>query len=252
VTHQAGDVIDGRVPLDSGDGGPGAAVRVLLAGDSVARGLAPTLKAALDDGGGSDVRFLLMPVVRPEPLVRLSWEGPMRAFDPQVVVLSVGVWETGRILIEAGSLDDPAWRDRYEADVLDPWVRFLTDQGARLLWVGNPAVGDPEVTERLLAYNELLAALPGRWPQVAYVSSAVALNGVDDAQFREVVIGPDGTPVRSRQVDGLHLCVEGALRLAAVIAEALDGLVPTRPGWERGAWREDAEAFPPERCPPVA
>jgi hypothetical protein len=230
---------------------PRSPVRVLLAGDSVMRNLAPALKAALGDGGRADVRFILAAVIQNDPTVRITWEEQLRTFRPEIAVMFIGSWETFEIIRHGGVLGDPAWRAQYERDILDPWVQFITSGGARVVWVGNAVAGDPAVTDNFAAYDNVLRALPERWPQVTFVTSAVALNGSVGPGYHDVVMGDDGVPVRTRQTDGLHLCADGAARLAAVVVDALAPAVVARPGWDSGPWRRDTAIFPPEKCPPV-
>jgi hypothetical protein len=225
---------------------PARPVRVMLAGDSIMGGLAPAVKAALA-GGRADVRYKLTPAIQGDPPLRLSWEQELPVFDPDVIVLFLGVWETVTAAMHGYDIDDPAGRARYEQEILDPWVRFITSDGARVVWIGHAPVDRADIQPRLVAYEPLLQALPDRWPQVRYLSSTPALNG-EDAGFHASVIGADGRRVRTRQVDGLHLCPDGAARLAAVLLGLLD-LPATSPDWPTGPWRADAKAFPPGTCP---
>ena len=64
------------------------------------------------------------------------------------------------------------------------------------------------------------------------------------------MVGADGTNVRTRQVDGLHLCAAGAERLGRVLLDALvaDFHAHVKAGWEAGAWQREA-VYPPASCP---
>lgn len=229
-----------------------APARVLLGGDSVMGSLVPALKAALGRGGQADVRFMLIPALDQDAALRAAVERQLSIFDPDVVVLFVGVWETGQIERRYGvPLTDPSWQEPYEREVLDPWLQLVTARGAEVLWIGNPPVPAEIFRERFAGYEEVLRRLPARWPRVRYLSSSVALNGTVGPEVHDVITGTDGIPIRTRQTDGLHLCPDGAARLAAAVAAELVPTVRVRSvdGWEAGPWRQDAQAFPPEQCP---
>jgi hypothetical protein len=144
---------------------------------------------------------------------------------------------------------DPTWRTQYEANVLDPWLQLITSRGASVIWIGNPAVGNDEANAAFGALNEAYADLPNRWPAVTYLSAQEALNG-PSAGFHDVITGEDGAWVRTRQLDGLHLCPGGAARLAELVVAELESAwkATEAPGWQDGAWR-GADVYPGESCP---
>jgi hypothetical protein len=222
--------------------------KVLLAGDSMAGNLAPALKAALASGTVTDVRFKLTPALQGDPPLRQSWERELPTFDPDVVVMFLGVWETASAPAHGWNLG--TGRAAYEAGVIDPWVQLITSSGARVLWITHAPVQAKDLTDRLPVFNDVVQALPARWPQVEVVSATAALNG-DDKAFRNSVPGPDGGRRRTRQIDGFHLCPEGAARLAAVLVDRLGGPVAEAGDWASGSWRGDRQAFPAGKCPPV-
>jgi hypothetical protein len=199
--------------------------------------------------GRASVRFLLTPTILRDPTVRFFWDRQLAEFRPDVIVLFLGIWEAGEIARSGGSLADAEWRGRYERDVIDPWVRLLTAGGARLVWIGNPVVGTPEATVALAQLDEVVRGLPARWPLVRPVAAGPALNGPGDA-YQDVLVD-DGVPVRTRQLDGLHLCAGGAARLTDLVLAALDPWPAPVAGWRQGPWRADP-AYPADGCPPVA
>jgi hypothetical protein len=233
---------------------PADPLRVTLAGDSVMAGLAPAVEAALEGGGGAEVEFVLTPSILRDATVRFSWAEQLETFDPDVVVMFVGTWELGEVTNAIGTAvgpQDPAWRETYERDVLDPWVELVTSAGAEILWLGAPAVPAPEVNALFDSLNTSYRALPDRFPAVTYLDSTAALAG-PEAGFQPTVTAADGTELRVRQVDGLHLCPDGAVLLAgALLAELEDERdLSVAPGWEHGSWR-DHEEYPIENCPPL-
>ncbi len=217
----------------------GRPLRVAMAGDSVMAGLDPAVRWALQGSGAAEVRFVLTPSLLRDPTVRFTWTQQLDSFDPDVVVMFVGTWETGQVL-------DP---DSYPEEVLDPWVELLVSRGAEVVWIGNPLVGGDEANERFATLNGLLAELPDRWPQVTYLPAGLALDS-PDGTFQPTLELDDGTVVRTRQLDGLHLCPDGAGLLADLVLGELGGRwqVEPVPGWRDGGWRDEA-VYPADQCP---
>jgi hypothetical protein len=224
--------------------------KVLLAGDSMAGNVAPALKAALASGTVTDVRFKLTPALQGDPPLRQSWERELPLFDPDVVVMFLGVWETASAPAHGWTMEGPG-RATYEAEVIDPWLRLITAYGARVVWITHAPVDNKDLVGRLPIFDAVVRALPTRWPQVEVVSATEALNGEEGPVFHNHVVGPDGVPRRTRQTDGFHLCPEGAARLAAVLADHLGGPVPEAGDWAPGPWRGDRQAFPAGKCPAI-
>ncbi len=242
----------GRIPT------PADPLRVVMAGDSVMAGLSPAVKAALESGGAAQVRFVLTPSILRDATVRFIWEQQLEQFDPDVIVMFVGTWESRAVEDAAGeslTLGDPRWRSSYENQVVDPWVRLISSKGARVVWIGNAAAVNPEANMVFAGLNTVYASLPERFPQVSYLDSSAALQGESRA-FTPVTVDGAGELVRTRQVDGLHLCPDGARLLGAKVVDALvaDWAVPVGDGWQdaQASWRSSDTLYPPDHCPPVA
>ncbi len=225
-------------------------LRVVLAGDSVMAGLAPAVKAALEAAGTTTVRFILTPSILRDPTVRFTWNQQLTQFDPEVVVMFVGTWESGVVQgITKESVDAPGWQDHYEQTVLDPWIQLITSRGASVLWLGNPIVHNDDANHAFAALNAAFRALPSRWPAVSYLDTNPILNGAAPG-YHDIIARPDGRVVRTRQTDGLHLCAPGAALLGEVVADDLAARfkATVAPGWQQGAWTADA-VYPPASCP---
>jgi hypothetical protein len=225
-------------------------LRIVLAGDSVMAGLAPALKAAVEADGTSQVRFVLTPSILRDPTVRFKWNQELEGFNPEVIVMFVGTWESEVLRTGTGAAStDPTWRTQYEANVLDPWLQLITSRGASVIWIGNPAVGNAEANAAFAALNEAYAELPDRWPSVTYLSAQEPLNGPAPG-FHDVITGDDGSWVRTRQIDGLHLCPAGAALLAEEVVRELTSVWKANeaPNWQDGDWR-GADVYPGGSCP---
>lgn len=227
-------------------------LRLLLAGDSVMAGLAPALRAALADS--AEVRFLLTPSILRDATVRFAWTRELEVFDPDVVVMLVSIWEVGEVQQSRGQsvpTGREGWFESYRRDVLDPWLDLLTSRGAHVFWIGAPVVRDANVNLSFTVINQAFKASAEGRPDVTYVDPGPVLRGTDGS-FSSGARLDDGTIVRTRQTDGLHLCPEGARLLAADLIANLARVHDVRVAedWITGSWRTDP-AYPADRCPPI-
>ena len=224
-------------------------LRVIFAGDSVMAELAPAAIEALNRGRRVEAKFVLSPGVTLDDGAAVIWQQQLEDFDPELVVVLVGTWETGGQLGVPGS---PGWREQYDSLVLDPFVQLLTSTEAELVWVGMPAVSDPESTFVLVELNSAYSELPSRFDGVTYIPGGEFLSAPTGG-FAEFLDGPNG-PERVRRVDGLHLCPPGAERLAKPVLDHIVGRwnVPVAEDWRDGDWRRPPILDKPEECPPDA
>lgn len=231
----------GRVPT------AGDPLRVLLAGDSVMAGLAPAVTAAVESGGGADATFTLTPALPHQDLDWAGWQARLAELDPEVVVVLVGVWER-----TYSNISNPAWRAGFDAGVRDPFAQMITDSGARLVWVGMPAVPNAALSLEFAALNQAFqqqaeASTDGT---VQYVDGPAAV-AAPDGTHPAVIPRPGGTLARVRQVDGTHLCADGSTLIARSVLATLqeDWQVPVSSGWTTDIWR--AGVGTPAQCPPA-
>ncbi|MEL7207036.1 MAG: hypothetical protein AAGK32_02185, partial [Actinomycetota bacterium] len=93
-------------------------------------------------------------------------------------------------------------------------------------------------------------ALPERSAAVTYLPGGEYVSAPDGG-FAEVLVDETGTAQRVRRVDGLHLCPEGAARIAEpVFAHLVEQWnVTVAEDWETGDWREPPQLAKPEECP---
>jgi hypothetical protein len=228
-------------------------LHITLAGDSVMAGLAPAVAAALEGEGSADVEFVLTPSVLRDATVRFSWQRELEAFAPDIVVMFVGIWELGEVAgAEQGAAGFEEWRSVYDRDVLDPWLEMIAASEAEVIWLGAPVVQADDVNLRFLSLNAAYRELEQRWDAVTYLDTSAELVG-SDGRFADVIPGPGGEPMRIRQVDGLHLCPDGAVLLTERLLEIISEERPVQvsEGWQDEDWRTLAQEYPAEACPPV-
>jgi hypothetical protein len=223
-------------------------LRVVFAGDSVMAELAPPASDALNRGGSTEAKFVLSPGVSLDAAGGVLWRQQLETFDPEVIVVLVGTWETGGTLGVPGA---PGWRARYDTEILEPFVDLVTSGGAELVWVGMPAVAEDESTFLLAELNAAYADLPARFDGVTYIAGGEYLSAPTGG-YAEFLDGVDG-PERVRRIDGLHLCPDGAVRLAEPVVGQIEERwnVPIADDWRSGDWRRPPILVKPEECPPV-
>jgi len=226
---------------DPDDGRP----RVLIAGDSVLAEAARPLAHALETTGAAHAGFLLAPKLPRTPSEAALWATAVEGYDPDVVVLSIGHWESQALLgdFARGDYLEPG---RYRRDLVDPAVATLTAGGAEVLWVGPTAIRDPEETALVGRLEEDYRAVAAERDDVAFADGDtwVAPDG-----YTDTLPGPDGTPVAVRRADGIHLCPDGQVLMAQGLLGALAPTIgPVDPGWVR-TW-EATRPSEPGGCAP--
>lgn len=242
------------LPLGGRRATPADPLRVVMAGDSVMAGLWPPVKAALETGGSAQVRFVLTPSILRDPTIRFTWEQQLADFKPDVILMFVGTWETRQVETATGrqlAIGDPDWRRTYEAEVLDPWISFISSGGAKVVWIGSPAVANEDANLLFYTLNQVFMEMPKRFPQVIYLDSAHELQGPSPG-FHEIIPDESGRLVRTRQLDGLHLCPGGAALVARPVLQYFTDTweVPLAFGWQALGWRDDPRVYPKGSCPP--
>ena len=231
---------------------------VLVAGDSLARGLYPPLEAALE-GPDREVDWeWVIGVVWPD--IAPTWERIFTVDQPDLLFVQLGTWEN-YLLREDTIIDtsDPAWKETYRRDFVDPWVKMAETSGSRVVWVAMPKSSEPGRSDQHLeldaiwrsAIEESAAthSAIGVDAPITWQDSAGVLTGLD-GEFQAVDNSVE-PPIRLFNIDGLHWCPGGAARMTEVLLGHLaeDLVISARPGWQDLGWDMDLEAYPPGECP---
>ncbi len=228
---------------------PDDPLRVTFAGDSVMSELAPAMIEALEATGETEARFVLAPSLARSGAELVIWNQELQAHDPDLVVLLVGLWEDR--VVGDGAYAAPGWARQYKAEVLDPFLDLVTSEGAKVLWVGMPAVRDDDATTRFATLNGAFAAAAEARDDVDYLPGG---NFVSAPEGGYTDVGPapvTGAPVRWRRIDGHHLCPDGAVAIAEPVLAAINEQWNVGVGyaWQQGAWRRPPLLHAPEECP---
>jgi hypothetical protein len=222
---------------------------VLVAGDSMVYDVTPAIEAALEP----DVAEVV-PVVAPTlgtEANRTTLVDQIETADVDVAIIMVGVWESRHVTASGATLGEPAFADEYPGEALEPIRESLAAVGGRLLISGPPPL-------RVEADEATIEALEAIWQSYAAAHDDVDFVDSDDwlggggiyVDFDAPSGVVDAASPRLRRADRIHLCVEGARRIAKgmldAIAPELDGRPPIDPAWEQGAW---TALIPEDECP---
>jgi hypothetical protein len=157
-------------------------------------------------------------------------------FDWPRHLLAVTAEERPKLVVYMGSANDgqelpyengyaavgsPAWRRVYGARV-GHTMSELTKEGAKVLWVGEPAMQQPQLSRYMLAMDEVCRAEAKTHPGVTFFNPGSVLNLPGWRYTPFVVIGGQDVSVR---LDGIHLNMAGSLFLADKLAPLITALL---------------------------
>jgi len=223
-------------------------LRVLMAGDSLMADISLAIASTVQDGGRAVARLAEEPSIPRDETTRDRWRQRLARFDPEVVVVLIGVWEAmatgGPGQYPLGSV---AWERAYRDRLLDPYVELLASRGAKVVWIGMPPVLDARRQRGFNAMNRAVRHLAEQSADLTYVPGD-RLLARPDGSWTAFLPGPQGNPQRVRRIDTTHLCAEGAVRLARPVLRFIDRQwdIPLAPNWPYRNWRW---VFPPAECP---
>lgn len=228
---------------------PEEPLRILMAGDSLMADVSLAIASTVQDGGSARAKLVAAPSVPRDDVTRALWRQQLAEYDPEVVVIMIGVWE-GMVEDSRSSADlgTVAWERRYRQAALIPYVDLLTSQGAQVIWIGMPPSPEPRRALEWTSINRAVRTLSGQRDDLTWVPGDELLAN-PDGSWAEFLPGPQGNPQRVRRVDTTHLCAEGAVRLARPVLNELEHQweIPLAPDWPNRNWRW---VFPAEDCPP--
>ncbi len=224
---------------------------VLVTGDSIVYDVAPAVEAALEPDI-ADVVSLVTPSLGTEPS-QSNLIGQIEEQDVDVAIVMVGIWERAYRTTSGASLGDDAYAAEYRIEALDPIREAMAATGGRLVLTGPPPLRVEADHAQIEALETIWAAYAADHDDVDFVDADDWIGGggiyIDvHREGPETVDGP--AAARLRRTDGIHLCAEGARRIATgmieTIAPELAGRPPVDPDWEQGPW---TARFPEDECP---
>jgi uncharacterized protein len=200
-------------------------LKLVVAGDSTAIGVGDRLKVAADEVPELDVDVQGKVATGLTRSDYFNWgarvDQIVRELDPEVLVFMVGANDTQAVLDPDGTVvaqyGTPEWTEAYRrrvAGIMD----LAHGGGRRLVWVGQPHVGDPKIQKTVALANQLISEEAAKRPWVTYFDLASVVGGKDGA-FSPYVTFDDGTTVKCYAGDGVHLSLQ-------CLDRSMDALVP--------------------------
>jgi hypothetical protein len=229
-----------------------AVARVLTVGDGVMFDLEPALAAAFGPTTLTTPRaYFGMGLTRPEQWDwRAGWREELAAAHPDVVVVLQGVWDAREVTVD-GRTYEPSTTDwiQWYTGLVEEALDLLTSTGAEVVWMSTLAEPAADKAHAIQAVNAVARYTVAGHRAARWLDANVVLARRPDS-YRPTVLGPDGTEVPVRKLDGEHLCAEGAARLAAAVrgAAGFDFVVSSDDAWRAGAWRHDPRYARTDGC----
>jgi hypothetical protein len=142
---------------------------------------------------------------------------------PDAVVFHVGANDAQQVRTEGGwaQFGTPEWIEAYR-NVVGAAMDQIRAGAARVYWVGAPIMAGPGFTESIVVINRIFEEEAAGRPGVTYVD-AFGVFQDDEGRYAATLPGPDGSPIRVRDSDGVHYTAAGAARLAGHVLEILVG-----------------------------
>jgi len=245
IAHADVDLEDQEITVDTTPetsaipAAAGAPETVLIIGDSGTFDAAPAIGAQFQSMGTRavvDASFPGFGLTRDPAGWKRSWPEIVAEHDPRLIVVMLGGWDV--------QFTEKEGEEAYIALVRDA-VDLLTVNGAKILWL-SMLPGPETPTDTMDAvFSRFPEVFPG---QIAYGDISDALEA-EDGSYPRWLPNEEGELELARKPDGWHLCPDGAIRIARVVARVSRflGLAPEPvAGWEQGDWRSNERYDDPE------
>ena len=135
---------------------------------------------------------------------------------PRLVIFMDGA-NDAQAMIVGGQVRDVGsarWDAAYAGRVAAT-MRGLVHEGAKVLWIGEPAMQDPALSASMRVIDQIDAAAAAREHGVVYFDPGSVLDGPGGSYAGSLEVNGQLTPVR---LDGIHLNQAGSVLLADAIA----------------------------------
>jgi peptidoglycan/LPS O-acetylase OafA/YrhL/lysophospholipase L1-like esterase len=247
-----------NVPTSTPTSEPVPPKRILLAGDSLMLDASFALLAVLDTAEPAVVGEFVGQATRARTAEQRSeWLRRVEEFGPDIVVEYFGYWEFAAAGFSNPGIGSDGFDEAYRREVLDPWFDELEALGTDVIVLGAAPSGNPTVDPNIDIALEIVATVAAERPSVVFLATAEVLAPDGHTHFL-----PDprtGETERVRRIDGLHLCPDGAERVADLLVDHLGAAYDLRfdtdaavTGWRVGEWRDALPVDLARECPPVA
>jgi len=141
------------------------------------------------------------------------------------LVIYMGSANDGQDLIVEGAyqpVGSPLWRKAYGARVAGI-MTSLVREGSKVLWIGEPAMQDPQLSADMRAMDAVCAQEAAKHAGVTFFNPGSVLNGPGGSYASTRLIGGQEISLR---LDGVHLNMAGSIYLADYIAAYVRRILP--------------------------
>jgi hypothetical protein len=145
----------------------------------------------------------------------------MPGFDPEVVYLAFGGNDDQPMQTPAGTtvaLGTPEWEAEYArrvALVMD----VAAEDDRTVVWIGMPAMDRERLEGARQVMNRIAEAQAALRPRVVYLDIGTVLT--PGGTFQQHLTLPDGSTLRAREGDGVHVSIVGGEHLAPTLLAAI-------------------------------
>ena len=146
--------------------------------------------------------------------------------QPDVIFVAIGA-NDGQGFVENGQVlafGSDAWVRVYQQRTA-AFLNLLTEQGARVVWVGLPPMKSPKYDDKTAVINRIAYTVVSQYPQASWWNPS-SLSGDESGAYREFATLAGGKTIRIRAADGIHLSDEGAALLAPPLMSWLNAPPP--------------------------
>lgn len=211
---------------------PGQPRVVALVGDSMmAVGLSDTLLR--ETAGDQNIRVIKAfksgtGLARPDVFDWMQeYPAMIDSARPDAIIVAIGA-NDGQGFVENGKVlayGSDAWVNAYQKRTSD-FLALLTQNGARVVWVGLPPMKSGAYNERAAEINRIAYSVVSRNPLATWWNPQSYI-GDESGGFRELLTAANGKTTRIREADGIHLSDEGAAMLTPSLIQWLNPVPPT-------------------------
>jgi uncharacterized protein len=200
-------------------------VVVWVAGDSMMQTLGRSIVDQAEATGVIETRLdarVSTGLTRPDYFDWFATAAQVLADDrPEAVIVTFGANDAQGIETPTGPepFGTEAWKAEYRGRVT-VMMDLLVDGGVEVYWVGQPVMRSADFSARMAALNEIYRDEASRRPAVRFVDTWPIL-ATSDGSYTAYLTADDGSTVRVRLDDGIHLTSAGADRVATAVLAPL-------------------------------
>ncbi len=213
---------------------PSQATTLLVLGDSLALGLAPSLERALEKYEG--LTFARVGKVSSGLTIPhlFNWDkniaGLIDEHKASILVVMMGVNDANnnvRVGDKKAFVGTPSWPQAYQERV-ENFLKIIADRQVAVYWVGLPVVRDEAMSQRIEIANCSAREACAKFSNCRFIDTRGVLTD-ESGQYTNFKKDNRGYNIRIRAKDGVHFSTEGGDLLSEYILQYISQYVELRP-----------------------